>query len=103
MARALGERGYADLLLEAAKRGNRATALRCAWASGLLVALAGGLLLVLSGGPQHWAFWFAWGLIAYALVIAFYGDLFTRRLFVKARKALAQEAERRANEGESHA
>jgi hypothetical protein len=78
--RALGEDAYHEHLLRvAASATPRQVYGAIALASGL-VAGAGALLLVFYPSPTEWAYFFALGIVAYALAVWIYSTLSVRRL-----------------------
>jgi hypothetical protein len=79
--RALGEVGYLQMVERAAGRSTRRSALGFLLASSGTFALTGLVLLAYGDGPSSWAYWFAWGMIVYAIAIAFHSSLFICRLF----------------------
>lgn len=84
VARTLGEDEYVRFTLGLAARSSLAAALAPALAAAALTALAGFVLLVFNPDPLGTAYWFALGIIAYAVVIALYGSLALRKLFKRA-------------------
>lgn len=88
VARAIGEAEYDALLLRAAARTRRRTALGFVLSSGALAMLAGVVLMWLSGVPS-WGYWFGVGIASYGLAIAGHGSAFVVRLFRRASAAAA--------------
>jgi hypothetical protein len=81
VARALGEGEFLAMVERAATRSTLGVALTFTVTSGMFIILAGLVLLVLSGGQTSWGYWFAIGIILYGIAMAFYGSLFTARIF----------------------
>ena len=88
VAHAVGEDEMLRFLERAVGRISRRKAVAFTLGAGSFVVLAGTVLLVLSGGQQTWAYWFAWGLLLYGVVIGVYGSLFVLRLHRIGRGAL---------------
>jgi hypothetical protein len=81
VAHALGETELQALLHRAARQTTRLRALSFVIGGAFAFAMAGALLMLMSGGPAAWAYWFAYGILAYALAIAIHGTFFLRRVF----------------------
>lgn len=89
-ARAYGETEYRELLLQVARKSKLSHAIAGTIVSASFLALAGLVLLYLAPDPDHdWGYWFALGLILYAIIIGLYGSLFFRRIFKAARREAA--------------
>lgn len=80
VAHAVGEDEMLAFLQRAVSRISRVKAVGFTLGAGSFVVLAGLVLLVLSGGQKAWAYWFAWGILLYGVVIALYSSLFVLRL-----------------------
>jgi len=80
VAHAVGEEEMLAFLQRAVGHISRGKALAFTLGAGAFIVLAGGVLLVLSGGQQSWAYWFAWGMLLYGVVIGLYSSLFVLRL-----------------------
>jgi hypothetical protein len=85
--RTYGEKEYRDFLLEMARRSKLSHALGALWGSAFFLALAGAVLLMLCPEPDEWGFWFAIGILLYAIIIVFHGSLAFIRIFKIARKS----------------
>jgi hypothetical protein len=86
MARAYGEKEYRELMLQAARRSKLAFALGTVWGVAGIFALTGAVLLFFCPDERSGGFWFAWGILLYALVIVIHGSLGVIRIFKLARK-----------------
>jgi L-asparagine transporter-like permease len=86
-ARAYGEDEYHELLLRLARKSKLFHMLAAPLVSAVFIAIIGFVLLLLCPDPSRdWGYWFAYGFLAYAFVIGFYGSLFFVRLFRKSRQ-----------------
>lgn len=85
LMRALGEAGYEQFTMLAARQSSVRMALGFTLGSAAFFAAAGATLLVLSGGPSFASYWFAQGVLLYALAVAVYGSLSVSRLFKRVR------------------
>ncbi|HXJ57355.1 MAG TPA: hypothetical protein VNU68_11895 [Verrucomicrobiae bacterium] len=84
-ARAYGESEYQELLLRLARKTRLSSALIPVLVAASFLALVGLVLLLLSPDPlTDWGYWFAFGFLAYAFVVGFYGSIFFIRLFRRA-------------------
>ena len=83
-ARALGEAECEALLIRAASRGRRSTALGFVLTAAAHMIFAGVFLMWLSGSAATWTFWFAFGVVGYGFVIGVHGSSFVLRIFNRA-------------------
>lgn len=79
--RALGEAEYLDFVRRAASRTSLRSACGFVLGSAVAFSLSAVLLLVTSGGNTTWSYWFAVGMLVYAVVVALYGCLWLRKVF----------------------
>lgn len=80
--RSYGEAEYLQLLLGVARKSKLRHAVAGVLLSAFFIALSGLVLLFLSPDPsEDWGFWFAIGILTYALAIALHGSLFCFRIF----------------------
>ena len=86
IARALGEHEVLAFARRAAARSSPASAVGLLIAAALPMALLGFSLLVLSGGPESWGYYFAWGILLYAVVMVVYPTRFALRLIRQVRQ-----------------
>jgi hypothetical protein len=84
VAHAVGEAEVLALLYRAARRTSRSKALAFTFGGTAAIALAGFVLLLLSGGSDTWAYWFAYGILMYAVAIGVHGTFFICRIFRQA-------------------
>lgn len=90
--RTLGEERYKAMLLETARRGKQGHAVGGAIVSSSFIVLLGIVAMILSPDlTKDWGYWIGTGIVAYGIVIAFYGILFVRKLFREAAEAPAAE------------
>ena len=81
VVRALGEAEYLRVLQRAAGASPLRVGIAFVIASAGTFASAGLMLLVISDGPETWPYWFAVGVMIYALAMAVHGCGFLRRLY----------------------
>jgi hypothetical protein len=86
IARALGEQEVLAFVMRAAARSSPVSAAGFLIAAALPMALLGASLLVLSGGPESWGYYFAWGILMYAGVMAVYPTRFALKLIRRVRQ-----------------
>ena len=86
IARALGEQEVLAFIKRAAARSSPVAATGFLIAAALPMALLGLSLLVLSGGPDSWGYYFAWGILVYAVVMAVYSTGFALKLIRQVRQ-----------------
>ena len=84
VAHAVGEAEMLALLYRAARRTSRSRALAFTFGGTAAIAMAGAVLLLLSGGSDTWAYWFACGILMYALAIGVHSTFFILRIFRQA-------------------
>jgi hypothetical protein len=85
MARTIGEKAYAQFLLDLARKSKLSLALLSTTAPGLFTALAGGTILMFYQRPTlDWGYWLGLGVVFYGVADALYRSLFMMRLFRKA-------------------
>jgi hypothetical protein len=85
MVRTIGEKAYAALLIDVARRSKLSHALAGVAACAFFIALAGGTILLFYPSPaDDWGFWLGSGVLLYAAAIWFYGSLAMMRLFRRA-------------------
>ena len=84
IVRTVGERAYAALVLDLARRSRLSHALLGIAASAFFVALAGATILLFYPSADDWGFWLGLGVLVYASAVWFYGSLATIRLFRRA-------------------
>ncbi|HZF33954.1 MAG TPA: hypothetical protein VE914_09150 [Candidatus Angelobacter sp.] len=85
IVRAVGEKAYAALMVDLARRSKLSHALLGIAASAFFVALAGGTVLLFYPSPAaDWGFWLGLGILLYAGAVWFYGTLAAIRLFRRA-------------------
>jgi hypothetical protein len=89
IVRTVGEKAYAALLVDVARRSKLSHALLGIAASSFFVALAGGTVLLFYPSEDEWGFWLGLGVLVYAGAVWFYGTLATIRLFRRAALPLA--------------
>jgi hypothetical protein len=90
-ARAIGEREYAALIMENARKSKLPVALASIAASACFTALVGGTILYFYPDPEmDWGFWIGIGVLAYAGSTCLYGSLATARFFRLSRSAIAE-------------
>jgi hypothetical protein len=86
IARAVGEQEVLAFMKRAAARSSRVAATGFLIAAALPMAVLGLSLLVLSGGPDSWGYYFAWGILMYATVMAVYSTGFALKLIRQVRQ-----------------
>ena len=86
VARAVGEQEVLAFARRAAARSSPASAVGLVLAAALPMALLGFSLLILSGGPESWGYYFAWGILLYAVAMAVYPTRYVLRLIRQARE-----------------
>lgn len=86
VARALGEQELVAFFERAARQTTRVSAVGYCIAAAIPFALSGVVLLVLSGGPESWGYWFALGMLVYALARAVHATSFALRLISRVRR-----------------
>ncbi|HUC65724.1 MAG TPA: hypothetical protein VMA53_09875 [Stellaceae bacterium] len=85
VARAIGEKAYAALLVDAARRSKLSHALLGVAACSFFIALAGGTILLFYPRPTaDWGFWLGIGVLSYAAAVCVHQTLWTMRLFRRA-------------------
>ena len=85
LARALGEEGCHQLLLDGARHSVSFVAFAGQAASSLFMTLSGIILFVFYPDPHSdWGFWFAFGILVYGLAGLIHGLLYFRQLFREA-------------------
>jgi hypothetical protein len=84
IVRTVGERAYAALVLDLARRSRLSHALLGIAASAFFVALAGATILLFYPSPEEWGFWLGLGVLFYAGAVWLYGTLAMVRLFRRA-------------------
>lgn len=85
--RSMGEMEYLNLLYRLARTTRLAHAVLGLLASALFIALAGMVLLFLAPDPAaDWGYWYAIGILGYAVIIGLYGTIYICRLFHSARR-----------------
>src|SRR5215510_400503 len=77
IVRTIGERAYAMLVLELARKSRLSHALFGVAASAFFVALAGATILLFYPSPDDWGFWLGLGVLVYAGAVWLYGTLAT--------------------------
>ncbi len=92
-AKALGEEGLHNSMLEAARKGSLRVALACLYGSCGFTLLTGIVLVVLCPDPaRNWGYWFGLGIVVYGIARIVHGTAFYIRMFGKARSG-AEQAE----------
>ena len=84
IVRTMGEKAYAALLLDLARRSRLSHALLGVAATAFFVAVAGGTIVLFYPSDEAWGFWLGLGVLLYAFAVWFYGTLATVRLFRRA-------------------
>jgi len=85
IVRTIGEKTYAALMLDLARRSRLSHALLGIAASAFFVALAGGTVIGFYPSPEEdWGFWLGLGILLYAGAVWVYGSLAMVRLFRRA-------------------
>lgn len=79
--RTYGEMEYRELVLSLARKSKLSHAVACVLGSASFTFLVGFILMFLSPDPHEWGYWFAAGIMVYAVVVAFHGSLYCIRLF----------------------
>jgi hypothetical protein len=83
-ARATGEAEYQAMLMRAVHRSRRIQALVPVWVSAGFVFLIAFVVLLFYPDPSaDWGFWVGAGVAIYGFIVALYGTLTVRRLFLK--------------------
>lgn len=84
IVRGIGEREYAALLRDVARRTRRVHALASVLGASGFIALAGLTVLLFYPDVAEWGFWLGAGILSYACAIAFHGTAFVLRVFREA-------------------
>jgi hypothetical protein len=87
IVRTMGERVYAALLLDLARRSRLSHALLGVAAAAFFVAVAGGTIVLFYPSDEEWGFWLGLGVLLYAFAVWFYGTLATLQLFRRASRS----------------